>query len=215
MKKAFKMLSILLYLVLFIVLFFGTSSFLWALCLSVLIYVPIWIGVRLLLVRYGLIARGWDPAEVDFPTSPDAKIVLRPFRGDSGRGYVFERAEGGKRLPWRRLRWEDGMKSIPVVGERHHKGALKSDGFNLGSEVALKPEPDNPYDPNAVSVWDKNETPRVGYLPANDHVKEGILKRLEKGEDLRAFVIWEDQDGRSRTGIRLLVLTADAKLGVE
>ena len=53
-----------------------------------------------------------------------------------------------------------------VAGISHHPTAVDLPDFAPGSEVVLRPEPDNPFDPNAISVWNASGSVQVGYLPA-------------------------------------------------
>jgi hypothetical protein len=64
----------------------------------------------------------------------------------------------------------DGAFRFPIVGESHYQleieaiaGGRSEDGArNILVDAVLIPEPNNPYDPNAVAV--KNENRTVGYL---------------------------------------------------
>lgn len=63
----------------------------------------------------------------------------------------------------------DGEYETDVVGESHYQDALEricggrtEEGHEFACLATLKPEPDNPHDPNAVAVWIQGE--KVGYL---------------------------------------------------
>ena len=44
--------------------------------------------------------------------------------------------------------------TAPLVGMRHHEGAIEAlDGMGFGDALQLVPEPENPYDENAIRVF--------------------------------------------------------------
>jgi hypothetical protein len=53
-----------------------------------------------------------------------------------------------------------------VAGITHYPAAVDLPDFAPGSEVVLRPEPDNQFDPSAVGVWNACGTVQVGHLPA-------------------------------------------------
>ena len=68
----------------------------------------------------------------------------------------------------------EGDDLIRVVGTSHYQDALRAfvsdpdaDQVRHEARATLTPEPDNPYDPQAVAVQIKNET--IGYLARDEH----------------------------------------------
>ena len=53
--------------------------------------------------------------------------------------------------------------SCHVAGFGHWYGALVTNKLRPGKKLVLKSEPDNPYDPNAVSVWCGST--KIGFVP--------------------------------------------------
>jgi HIRAN domain len=53
-----------------------------------------------------------------------------------------------------------------VAGISHYSAAADLPDFGPGNEVVLRAEPENPFDENAVGVWNGTGTVQVGYLPA-------------------------------------------------
>ncbi|MGX7163949.1 HIRAN domain-containing protein [Enterococcus massiliensis] len=45
----------------------------------------------------------------------------------------------------------------------YYDGLMVIDELSLGQVVELKPEPDNPHDPNAVAIYYKEH--KIGYVP--------------------------------------------------
>lgn len=81
--------------------------------------------------------------------------------------------------------------------------------MSAGLPVQLKPEPDNPYDPNAIAVYvgiDWEDVPKAGYIPREF---AAILAPLCEGEAVIGRVVevtggFEKWDG-SRATYGLLV----------
>jgi HIRAN domain-containing protein len=133
---------------------------------------------------------------------------LEPHETDTGRGYVVIRADDGRRLSWETLPRSDGLESVDVRGESHRTEALQSSTFAAGAPLTLIPEPENPYDPNAVGVWDEARTRQAGYIPREHAARIG--KRLRAGEPVRCIVMWEERRRGQRVSLRVLLLREGA-----
>lgn len=59
---------------------------------------------------------------------------------------------------------ERGLRITGVAGARFHEEALQSDGASPGSRLVLRPEPENPHDPDAVAV-DTEQGEHLGFVP--------------------------------------------------
>jgi hypothetical protein len=86
-----------------------------------------------------------------------------------------------------------------IAGAQHHPAALQGSLFKPGSTALLRPEPENPYDPNAVGIWDPSGSIQAGYIPA-DH-SANVTSRILAGEQLIAYVLREIRC-QSRSGPR-------------
>lgn len=76
------------------------------------------------------------------------------------------------------------VQSSPLAGYNHHQAPRVFAALRVGDPLALVREPDNPHDPNAVSVhWGEHT---LGYVPRarNAH----IAWALDRGEPLGARV---------------------------
>jgi hypothetical protein len=107
----------------------------------------------------------------------------------------------------------DGKFAFPVVGESHHDAALEQlaggrteEGVHVTCAALLLPQPDNPYDPDAVAVFIRGQ--EVGFLARN--VAPEFLQALHTGGYDRAAseaVIvggWDRGRGdRGNFGVRL------------
>lgn len=60
---------------------------------------------------------------------------------------------------------EYGLQLFKVAGVTHTGDVLQQSEFDPGTPIALIADPKNPYDRNAVGVWDKARRIRVGYVP--------------------------------------------------
>jgi hypothetical protein len=87
-----------------------------------------------------------------------------------------------------------------VAGISHHPAAVDLPDFAPGSEVVLRPEPDNASDPNAVGVWNACGTVQVGYLPA---VVVHDLPRIPGGR--HGLMVGEMVHGSDRVGLWVVV----------
>jgi len=120
------------------------------------------------------------------------------------------RVADGQRLSWETLPRGDGIESLDVRGEAHRPEALQSPAFAAGASLALVPEPNNPYDANAVGIWDATRSKQAGYLP-REHAAR-IAERLLRGEVPRCVVMWEEHRAGQRVSLRVLLLRGDAAI---
>lgn len=74
--------------------------------------------------------------------------------------------------------WRKGSFPMEVVGESHYQAALEQvcgphnrEGYRVEVNAVLVREPDNPHDPNAVSVEVGGQ--KVGYLPRENAIRVG------------------------------------------
>lgn len=137
---------------------------------------------------------------------PQGEYRLEVLEGEEGgRGYVPVRVRDEQRLRWETLTPGYGIQSARVVGTGHRpKSVLQDPAFALGQPVALVREPENPYDRYAIAVWDPDRQMHLGYIQKKRASR--LAKRLDKGEDLRAVVMWETRKGSERVGVRLLIV---------
>jgi len=118
----------------------------------------------------------------------------------------FERGGAGYRLrdavTGEPVRWEDArIRVVPVAGVSFRPGAVDDASFDPGRRLALVAEPDNEHDPNAVSIWNEEQSLQAGYVPRD--------VAAELGGDEQAISLW-----RVEGGLRVLIVPADAWVGV-
>lgn len=76
--------------------------------------------------------------------------------------------------------------------------------FDVGRRVELVPEPNNPYDRNAISVRSADGRRKAGYIPRDETVR---VQRMAARGPIAAIVQWEQREPgkRSRQRLRLLL----------
>lgn len=89
---------------------------------------------------------------------------------------------------------------IAVAGVTFRPEALPDPSFDPGRRLALVPEPENEHDPNAVAIWNEEQTLQAGYVPAE------TAPQLEGDE--QAVSLW-----RVEGGLRVLLVPSDAWIG--
>lgn len=137
--------------------------------------------------------------------APDTAYELVPHSDEeAGRGFVVRRVSDSRLMPWRELDGSDDLTAFKLAGVSHREEALQGPAFAPGSMLRLIPEPENPHDPKAVSVWDAEENRQVGYVP-REHAPD-IFRALRSGERLLCLSMWEVMDGEKRVGLRALVI---------
>ena len=149
--------------------------------------------------------------------------------------------EGGKRVAFRRRRMRTpasfeavrypGHEDLEVVGEANYQSELASAARRHGRRVdaVLMPEPDNPYDRNAIAVLVDGQ--KVGYLPRESASRLlpglrrlmttagkpiALVGRIVGGApDRPSYGIWLDYDpadfGLSRTAEPEPVVTGESR----
>jgi hypothetical protein len=118
---------------------------------------------------------------------------------------ILERAHSGYRLrdaaTGEPVRWEDPrIRVVPAAGVSYRPEALADQSFDPGRRLALVPEPDNEHDPNAVAIWNEEQTLQLGYVPRGT--------AAELGGDEQAVSLW-----RVEGGLRVLIVPPDAWVG--
>ena len=99
------------------------------------------------------------------------------------------------------VRWSDPrIRVVPVAGVSFRPEAVADASFDPGRRLALVPEPNNPHDPNAVGVWNEEQTLQGGYVPRD--------VAPELAGDEQAVSLW-----RVEGGLRVLLAPPDAWIG--
>lgn len=136
------------------------------------------------------------------PTHPaDYSFLAHATADCEGSGFIIE--HDGQSLSWPTLPKGEGLESINVVGVGSRIDQIQGSEFRPGARVSLLFEEDNPFDPNAISVWSADRRRQAGYIPKDEAPR--LRKKLQQ-DDHDAFVVWENYEGKSRVGLRLLLV---------
>ncbi len=77
------------------------------------------------------------------------------------------------------------VQSSPVAGFQFHEGRQLWNRLQVGDELTLVREPDNPHDPRAIRVeWHGH---MLGYVPRAEN--ESVARQLDRGNKLEARII--------------------------
>jgi HIRAN domain len=144
------------------------------------------------------------PAMVLVPTGLDP---MSSGRNKSMRGFFIRDANTDRGISHEELsELVPGAVVFNVAGTSHRQDALQGPAFAPGEPVKLIPEPKNPYDRNAVAVWDTNRRAHVGYVPAE--LAPTIGRIFRGGQPFGATVFFEFLQGKRRMALSVLVAPA-------
>jgi HIRAN domain len=101
---------------------------------------------------------------------------------DSGRYLARDAPELGAR----------GLHVVGVAGAgAHHADALAGDGAAPGKRLELRPDPDNPHDPNAIAVHPAGGGEQLGWVPRE--LAAELAPELDAGRPWSALVLREQR----------------------
>ena len=122
-----------------------------------------------------------------------------------GTGFFVRRLFDEQRLQWQRLsKSEEGFESFHVAGTSYRLDALQHPSFAPGKFLSLVPEPENPYDPHAVAVYNQDCSLHIGYVPKEE--TEEISKELNAGKRIICLSMWETIKKKKRVALRVLLI---------
>jgi HIRAN domain len=101
-----------------------------------------------------------------------------------------------------------GLRVVGVAGAgRHHAEAIASDAVAPGRPLALRRDPENPHDPNAIAV-DATDGRQAGWVPRE--VAEELAPELDAGRPWSAIVLREQRRSPRdpRHGLTMLLAPA-------
>ena len=126
----------------------------------------------------------------DLPT-----LRLIPYR-DTGGEYVLRLCEDETGLlvgPTDRRLPRAGIYVSQLRGEAHHQAECRAGNFHPGEPVRLIREPENPYDPNAVAVYDATGQYMAAYV--NKQKARTLAKLIDSGAEIEAISIRGTRSG--------------------
>lgn len=99
--------------------------------------------------------------------------------------------------------------SFDVAGFSHWYGLEVIDQLRPGTKLRMEPEPDNPYDPNAVAIYFRDT--KIGFIP---RTMNGTLSQLLFFGHGKAFVTRVSQvrpDAHPEHQVRVTVFVKDRR----
>lgn len=96
-----------------------------------------------------------------------------------------------------------------IGGFQFWDGALVLNELSAGATLALRAEPDNPHDPNAVALY-KDET-KLGYIPAGQNEMIAQMLFYGQGKAFEARVIQIDPQAAPWKQVRAALYVADGR----
>lgn len=95
-----------------------------------------------------------------------------------------------------------GLHIFHVAGVTHYKKALQDSAFAPPNFVTLVKEDSNPYDSNAVAVWDSDQRMMVGYVPKEQTL--AIRKTMSDFPRSRGLVLAHCLKKKRRVSLTIL-----------
>ncbi|MES9857590.1 MAG: HIRAN domain-containing protein [Sedimenticola sp.] len=76
------------------------------------------------------------------------------------------------------------LQESPLAGYPYHRASAVWSFLQEGEALGLKREPLNPYDPNAIAVWFRNE--KLGYVPRREN--RALARMMDRGARLNSRI---------------------------
>ena len=96
-----------------------------------------------------------------------------------------------------------------IAGFGHHDGYKVFDELEIGTEVELRPEPDNRHDPEAVAIY-YNET-KIGYVPTGKNSALYMFLYYAHDDLFEAHINMFDKSAHPERQFRVAVKVVDRR----
>ncbi|RAO15238.1 HIRAN domain-containing protein [Micromonospora noduli] len=161
----------------------------------------------------GLPARWYAPQDGNSDRFIDANglptLRLIPYR-DTGGEHVLRLCEDGTGLlvgPTDRRLSRAGIYVSQLRGEAHHQAECRAGNFYPGETVRLVREPENPYDRNAVAVYDATGKHMAAYV--NKQKARTLAKLIDSGAGIEAISIRGTRSGLACDQVAILAASPE------
>ena len=155
--------------------------------------------------------------EASSETPVEREVVTIVIGEESVRAARIEWTATGRLTDGRGLRLMDTATSAWIEWVRgiEHYRDRSSLAFSAERQVRLVPEPDNPYDPNAVAVMSADGRLKAGHLPGE--TAAWVVDMMQRtGASFSGIVLWESRvAGTTRTRRQLKILMSTARIHIE
>ncbi|MBM0255576.1 HIRAN domain-containing protein [Micromonospora sp. 4G55] len=129
---------------------------------------------------------------------------------DTGGEHVLRLCEDGTGLlvgPTDRRLPRAGIYVSQLRGEAHHEAECRAGNFYPGEPVRLVREPENPYDRNAVAVYDATGKYMAAYV--NKQKARTLAKLIDSGAEIEAISIRGTRSGVGCDQVAILAASPD------
>ncbi|MBG6068150.1 HIRAN domain-containing protein [Micromonospora ureilytica] len=136
-------------------------------------------------------------------------LRLIPYR-DTGGEQVLRLCEDGTGLlvgPTDHRLARAGMYVSQLRGEAHHQAECRAGNFYPGEPVRLVREPENPYDRNAVAVYDATGKHMAAYV--NKQKARTLAKLIDSGAEIEAISIRGTRSGLACDQVAILAASSE------
>lgn len=96
-----------------------------------------------------------------------------------------------------------------IAGFQHWDGALVLDQLKPGTELTLKPEPENPHDPDAMAIQFNNT--KLGYIPASETAIVSVMSYYGHTDAFELRVLQVDREAEPWKQLRVGLYVSDAR----
>ena len=94
-----------------------------------------------------------------------------------------------------------------IAGFQHHDGALVTNQMKIGDRIDICPEPDNPYDPEAIALL--YDGYMLGYIPSHKNSFASTLFAFGHEGILECRILQIDKEAAPWEQIRVGLFVAD------
>lgn len=101
------------------------------------------------------------------------------------------------------------MATYYIAGFQHWDGALALDKLKPGTELRLAPEPENPYDPEAMAIY--FEGTKLGYVPASENGAVSVMCFYGHADAFELRVLQVDEEADPWKQVRVGLYVGDAR----
>lgn len=101
------------------------------------------------------------------------------------------------------------VKSFHIAGFQHYDGALVLDKLKPGKKLKMVPDPENPYDPNAIELRYKKT--KLGYVPRDDNEQLALMAFYGHKGVFEARVLQTDPEADPWRQVRVGIYVTDIR----
>jgi hypothetical protein len=101
------------------------------------------------------------------------------------------------------------LMNFHIAGFGHHEGLSVISELKLGTKVDLRPEPRNPYDPQAVAIYFGDV--KIGYIPRGKIDEVFLLLYFGHDDVFESYISMVDADVHPERQFRVTVKIADRR----